>query len=94
MYLLPALGHVSSLISENHGWALNLKKRWLSLPAGAFAGLGGGHQITLAVPSLDMVVVRYDHNLSPVEVYDTALDEKPFKPLVDCIIGPGLRAVR
>jgi len=85
------------IVSENHGWTLNINHRWSSLPADAFAGLGGGHQITLVVPSLDLIVVRYgksfhgDDNIYQGDIYTTALDDKFFKPLVDCIIGPSSR---
>jgi CubicO group peptidase (beta-lactamase class C family) len=85
------------IVSENHGWTLNINHRWPSLPADAFAGLGGGHQITLVVPSLDLVVVRYgksfhgDDNIYQGDIYTTALDEKFFRPLIDCIIGPSSR---
>lgn len=87
----------SNMVSENHGWTLNVKNRWPSLPADAYAGLGGGHQITLVIPSQDMVVVRYgrsfhgDDNIFQGEIYTSALDQKFFKPLFDSIIGPSSR---
>ncbi len=87
----------SNMVSENHGWTLNVKNRWPSLPADAYAGLGGGHQITLVIPSQDMVVVRYgrsfhgDDNIFQGEIYTAALDQKFFKPLFESIIGPSSR---
>jgi CubicO group peptidase (beta-lactamase class C family) len=81
--------NTQDIVSDNHGWP--------SLPADAFAALGGRHQITLVVPSLDLIVVRYgksfhgDDNIYQGDIYTTALDEKFFKPLNDCIIGPNPR---
>ena len=85
------------IVSENHGWTLNIKHRWPSLPADAFAGLGGEHQITLVIPSLDLVVVRHGRSFLDIDdinqddTFTKALDRKLFKPLIDSIIGPSSR---
>jgi CubicO group peptidase (beta-lactamase class C family) len=85
------------IVSENHGWTLNIKHRWPSLPADAFAGLGGGHQIILVIPSLDLIVVRHGSSFLDIDdinqddTFTKALDRKLFKPLIDSIIGPSSR---
>lgn len=76
------------LISENHGWTLNKRYLWPSLPPDAYAGLGGDHQVTLVVPSLDIVMVRYGESLTDENNdYHVALDNKLFKPLMESITG-------
>jgi len=46
-------------------WWLNFDGIWAGTPRDAFAGVGAGDQILLAVPSLDLVVVRNGGNLNP-----------------------------
>ncbi|MFQ5688803.1 MAG: serine hydrolase domain-containing protein [Gemmatimonadota bacterium] len=74
------------------GWWLNLDGAWPSLPPDAFAAIGGGHQVLLVVPSLDLVAVRQGEMLSsPGEGFGTALRRHFFVPLAGAVTGPGSR---
>lgn len=68
-----------------------------SLPRGAFAGAGAGHQVLLIVPEWDMVVVRQGAGLGGnmrgfkegrAMAFWEALDALLFKPLVAAIAPP------
>ena len=75
------------LASTNHGWILNIDKKWPSLPTDAYAGMGGGNQITLVIPSLDLIMVRNGENLSSAPgKQNVMLDRIIFKPLINSII--------
>jgi len=74
------------LISYDHGWFLNIDRKWSSLPKDAIVGIGGGHQVTLIVPSLDLVMVRYGDALSNKhDTFFTVLDGLVFRPLMSAI---------
>jgi CubicO group peptidase (beta-lactamase class C family) len=64
---------------------LNRDKFWPSLPRDAAVGAGGGHQILLLVPSLDLVVVRLGRTLGRDEWegdFWQALEPGLFRPLM------------
>ncbi|TNG01452.1 MAG: class C beta-lactamase-related serine hydrolase [Gammaproteobacteria bacterium] len=90
--ILARHNETMDIVSENHGWTLNIKKIWPSLPADAFAGIGGGHMITLVIPSLDLVMVRYGKTLQDEnETFMEALDSKMFSSLMASVTGPSSR---
>ena len=84
-------GHVNAvlgkdekpLVSTNHGWRLNVKHTWPSLPTDAFFGHGGGDQVVLVVPSLELVMVRFGAALSPDNADE--LDRELFAPLMKAL---------
>ena len=74
------------LTSTNHGWILNLDKKWPSLPTDAYAGIGGGSQITLIIPSLDLIMVRFGGKLLPTKgEHANILDQILFSPLANSL---------
>jgi len=78
-------------VSTNHGWILNLDKKWPSLPTDAYAGIGGGNQITLIIPSLDLIMVRYGERLSSIPgTQADIVDQTLFKPFINSITGTNL----
>ncbi len=79
-------------ISTNHGWILNVDGKWPSLPPDAFLGVGGGQQLTLVVPSLDLVMVRNGEALGhSVGSPWALLDSLVFRPLMQAVTGSGPR---
>jgi len=40
------------------GWWLNSDSVWPKVPKDAFGGAGAGNQVLLAVPTLDLIIVR------------------------------------
>jgi CubicO group peptidase (beta-lactamase class C family) len=44
-------------------WYTNQDRVWPELPPDAFAGAGAGHQILVAIPSLDLIAVRLGREL-------------------------------
>ena len=74
------------------GWWLNVRGTWPDVPRDAFAGFGGGHQVILVVPSLDLVMVRMGSELSsdPAQ-FGPAIRDRLFDPLMRAIIGPSSR---
>jgi CubicO group peptidase (beta-lactamase class C family) len=82
-------------VSNHHGFILNRNGRYPSLPLDAFFGEGGGHNIALVVPSLDLVVVRNGESLAdPGEGYEDAMENHLFRPILESIVGPGSRPVK
>ena len=80
------------IISTNHGWTLNLKDKWSSLPKDAYVSIGGGHQLVLVVPSQDMVVVRFGDTIRQnSKIEDNFLNKKFFLPLMESITGKSKR---
>lgn len=83
---------LDNIVSDNHGWILNVKNRWPSLPEDAFIGLGSGHQIITVVPSLDLIMVRFGTTIRDQKgSFSEVLDKKLFDPLMESIIGPSSR---
>lgn len=80
------------IISNNHGWITNINKEKLSLPPDAYFGLGGGHQVVLVVPSLDLVMVRNGAAIKlPGKDFHQILEQQLFKPLMSAVVGKSSR---
>lgn len=78
-------------VSIEHGWWLNGWGRWPELPPDALVGLGGGDQVLLAVPSLELVMVRLGSAL------DGSGDDREGsgdEAIVEQLFEPLMRAVR
>jgi CubicO group peptidase (beta-lactamase class C family) len=71
------------------GWWVNTgrdgTRLWKSAPEDAFGGAGAGHQFLLAVPSLDLIVVRNGDRLDQALPFDEALDRYVAGPVVRAI---------
>ena len=70
------------------GWYTNFDGIWGKVPRDAFAGAGAGNQVLLAVPSLNLIVVRNGGNLydsSKGEGFWGGLQEHLFNPLMDAL---------
>jgi CubicO group peptidase (beta-lactamase class C family) len=82
--------------SVGSGWVVNSGGTWPEVPRDAFAGIGGGHEIILVVPSLDLVMVRMGKNpLSPDAAdFYPALQRDLFDPLMHAVAGPSSRKRR
>jgi CubicO group peptidase (beta-lactamase class C family) len=78
------------------GWVLNSRGSWPEMPRDAFVGIGGGHEVILVVPSLDLVMVRMGKKpLSPDAAdFYPALQRELFDPLMHAIVGPSSRMGR
>lgn len=73
------------------GWYSNARGAWPALPPDAFAGAGAGHQVLLAIPSLQLVVVRNGANLEPNLTdgrFWGAVYEHIFAPLMGALADP------
>ncbi len=71
-------------------WYSNFDVAWPAVPRDAFAGAGAGHQMVLAIPSLDMIVVRNGNDLvkrGEGEFWQAAY-EQLFAPLMDALGNP------
>jgi CubicO group peptidase (beta-lactamase class C family) len=66
-------------------WWTNADRKWPSLPRDSFAGVGGGHQVLLVVPSLNLVVVRTGKSLSDGGDFWGTLEEYLFEPLMNAL---------
>jgi CubicO group peptidase (beta-lactamase class C family) len=74
------------------GWWLNLRGSWPSVPRDAFAGMGGGDEAILVVPSLDLIMVRMGKDLSAASSqFGVALRDQLFDPLMRAVVGPSSR---
>jgi CubicO group peptidase (beta-lactamase class C family) len=71
-------------------WYSNFDAVWPSVPRDAFAGAGAGHQIVLAIPSLDMIVVRNGTDLAKEDEASwwTAVNQHLFEPVMDALGNP------
>lgn len=79
-------------VGAGGGWWLNVRGSWPHVPRDAFAGMGGGQEAVLVVPSLDLVMVRLGKELSSGEGdYTAAYRERLFDPLMHAVIGPSSR---
>jgi len=82
-------------VSNHHGFILNRSGRYKSLPRESFFGMGGGHNIVLVVPSLDLVVVRTGESLAdPGEEFNAAMERHFFGPIIGSIVGAGSRSAK
>lgn len=76
----------SAPVSIEHGWWLNRWGRWDALPPDALVGLGGGDQVVLAIPSLELVMVRVGSDLDARgDGEDDAIVERLFEPLIRAV---------
>jgi CubicO group peptidase (beta-lactamase class C family) len=77
-------------VSVDHGWWVNWYGHSRSLPPDAILGLGGGHQIAVAVPSLALVMVRLGDELTgPSGDFDALPEQRLFAPLMQAVsLGP------
>jgi CubicO group peptidase (beta-lactamase class C family) len=68
-------------------WYTNEDGVWPYLPPDAFAGAGAGHQVLLAVPSLDLLVVRNGEALAPpsAATFWGAAGRHLLQPLAGCL---------
>ena len=88
------LNKPNQLVSDHHGWILNIARKWPSLPPDAYCGVGGGHQIVLVIPSLDLVMVRNGEKIKvPGKTFFGVLDQELFKPLIQAIVGCSSRQI-
>jgi hypothetical protein len=67
-------------------WWLNSAGGWPNIPRDAFAGAGAGQKVLLAIPSLDLVVVRDGDWMGPEKRY--------WRDIVDNIFDPVAMAAR
>jgi CubicO group peptidase (beta-lactamase class C family) len=68
------------------GWYTNFDGVWPAVPRDAIAGAGAGHQVLLAVPSLDLVLVRHGDALEAAgrgAGFWGPVYEELFRPLMD-----------
>ena len=70
------------------GWYTNFDAVWPRVPRDAFAGAGAGNQILLAVPSLDLIVVRNGGNL-----YDSSKGEGFWGGIEKYLFNPVMQAL-
>ena len=82
-------------------WYNNSDGIWPTVPRDAFAGAGAQHQVLLAVPSLDLIVVRNGGTLTnpgDTEPFWTAVRDHLFVPLMDAFApypaSPVIRGVK
>jgi hypothetical protein len=62
---------------------------WAQVPRDAFAGAGGGNQVLLVVPSLDLIVVRNGANLydaSKGEGFWAGIERYVFNPVIEAVL--------
>ncbi|MBI4873086.1 MAG: serine hydrolase [Acidobacteria bacterium] len=74
--------------SSGLAWWLNAKGSWPGVPRDAFAGAGAGQQLLVAIPSLDLVIVRNGGAMNP-----PGGKAGFWRPLVDEVIRPVVEAV-
>jgi CubicO group peptidase (beta-lactamase class C family) len=75
------------LVSTNHGWHLNVRREYPSLPAEAVFARGVDDQVVLVVPSLELVVVRVG------AVFERARGESDYASLDRHLFSPLMAAV-
>lgn len=82
--------------SEKYGpgsglaWYTNADGAWTSVPRDAIAGAGASHQFIMAVPSLDLVVVRNGTSLGgDDDHFWTPIYEEVLKPLMSAVTERG-----
>jgi CubicO group peptidase (beta-lactamase class C family) len=67
-------------------WYVNSDGVWPDAPRDTFAGAGAGHQVVIAIPSLDLVVVRNGDAMGdPKAGYWGPVYEKVLKPLLAAV---------
>ncbi len=73
------------------GWWTNFDGVWAKVPRDAFAGAGAGNQVLLAVPSLNLIVVRNGSNLydeSKGEGFWGGIEQYLFNPVMEAVTAP------
>lgn len=68
-------------------WYTNFDMVWPAVPRDAFVGAGAGHQVVLAVPSLDLIVVRNGAALEDGPFW-TPVYRRIFQPLMAALGDP------
>jgi CubicO group peptidase (beta-lactamase class C family) len=68
------------------GWWSNMEGLHPRLPQDAFWAAGAGHQITLVVPSLNLIAVRNGGNLAGDDERRTAANAYLFEPLMAAVL--------
>ena len=74
----------SDAAADRVGWWRNDEGRWPSLPADAFVAIGAGDEVVLAVPSWNMLVIRFGGWLDRQEMV-VNLEEYLFAPLAAAV---------
>src|SRR5437762_7001482 len=69
------------------GWWSNNEGVHPSLPRDAFYGSGAGHQVTLLIPSLNLIAVRNGEAFPSDPDHRKALDRSLFGPLMQTLDG-------
>ncbi len=68
-------------------WYVNSDGVWPDVPRDAFAGAGAGHQVIVAIPSLDLIVVRNgDAMADPKAGFWGPIYEKVLRPLMAAVV--------
>jgi len=67
------------------GWWSNAEGKYPQLPRDAFWGSGAGHQVVLAIPSLNLIAVRNGGSLGETMEHHDMLNAAIFTPLVSAI---------
>jgi hypothetical protein len=88
--LRPAPCHAVRLAEQRQprpalGWWSNANEAWRSAPRDTLVGAGAGHQLVVAVPSLDLVAVRFGRPLGRDGFggdYWAAFEDRLLAPLV------------
>ena len=62
---IPARDHESDRPANGIAMYVNFDGVWKGIPRDAFAGAGAGQEALLAIPSLDLVIVRNGAAMSP-----------------------------
>jgi len=69
-------------------WYTNFDGVWEKVPRDAFAGAGAGHQVLLAIPSLELILVRNGGDLRGTQTRDhfwTPMERELFNPLMEAV---------
>jgi CubicO group peptidase (beta-lactamase class C family) len=71
-------------------WYTNFDGVWPAVPRDAFAAAGAGHQIALAIPSLQLIIVRNGNALPPPDQrrFWTPVYREIFEPLMASLGNP------
>jgi hypothetical protein len=69
------------------GWWSNAGGTFPRLPKDAYWGSGAGHQVTVVIPSLDLIAVRNGGSLGESMEHHQTLNARLFEPLVQAVRG-------
>ena len=70
-------------------WYVNYDGVWKDVPRDAFAGAGAGEESVLAIPSLDLVIVRNGADMSPRDAnrFWVDLEQHIWRPVLEILRG-------